>query len=159
MAIFPEPREDLFAEATAMPARGEFQIAGEPTLFFVGTRPQGALSLYCGDDPVLHFNRAGAVRRAFVAGEQLVAQGGRLIRRRRSPPGGRVTLEDEPLAAAANEALLRFLEERLRRLGLALADEQLQWQRVTAAGDLAGPLKQLLEKHAEKLFVADAPRQ
>jgi hypothetical protein len=159
MAIFPEPREDLFAEATAMPTRGEFQIEGETTCYFVGIRANGALSLYCDDAPVLHFNREGALRRAFVAGDQFGAQGGRLIRRRRSPPGGQVTLEDEPLDPAANTTLQQALQARLRRLAVAFQRAQVRWQRVTAAGELQDRLEPLLEKHAEKLFVADAPRQ
>lgn len=156
MAIFPEPREDLIAEATAMPERGEFRLAPDAPLMFVGFRRSGAASLYFDQDPVLHFNAQQRLRRLFCEGQQWIAQGGHLVRRNRSGPGGRVTNMDLPVSAAEEAAVLDDLSRRLQQCSQVLAGGAVVWGRTTVPAEtLQKRLESVLEINTPKILVAD----
>lgn len=159
MAIFPEPREDLLVEATAMPRRGEFRLAGSEAICFIGFRPDEAASIYFGDGPVLHFNAQRQLRRLFFDDQQFVAQQGRLVRRRRSGPGGRVTNTDTDLSEAEASQLMTALSGRWDALAEAVRCQKLIWLRTMVAADLLRtPLEKLLEANQPNIFVADDSR-
>jgi hypothetical protein len=68
MAKHEENREDLIREAVALPDRVELSVTGfdEPTT--IGFRPNSAMSIFIGQDPVYQFDPDARLRRAFVGG-------------------------------------------------------------------------------------------
>ncbi|MEM1061455.1 MAG: hypothetical protein AAF532_11275 [Planctomycetota bacterium] len=66
--------EDVMAEAKALSPRAEFPIPGEPDVT-VGLFRDGRVAIYCGDDPVFQLDPDGRLRRAFVGGKLLRAEG------------------------------------------------------------------------------------
>jgi hypothetical protein len=79
MARSPSDREDLLREATALLARGEIALVGQPEPVVAGFRRDGAASFYFGSDPVVQFDLALRVRRGFYHGDLLKAEQGRLV--------------------------------------------------------------------------------
>ncbi|MCA9263054.1 MAG: hypothetical protein KDA60_04375 [Planctomycetales bacterium] len=73
-------REDIMREATALVERAEFQIAGSSVVYIVGFRRNGALSLFCDEDPVFQFTSAHELRRGYWNGTLIKAEVGRLVR-------------------------------------------------------------------------------
>jgi len=87
MARSESDREDLLAEATAMPRRAEFAIPFQAKPIVAGFRSTGELSIYFGSDPVFHFDAVGRLRRAFCDNDLYRSQGSTLARlvRHRTP--------------------------------------------------------------------------
>lgn len=71
-------REDLLQETMAYPRRGLLTLDEPIGWVLIGERQQGAISIYCGTDPVFQFNRDGYLRRAFWQGTKWAAASGRL---------------------------------------------------------------------------------
>ncbi len=84
MARSPERREDLVRDATAMTARAEWQIPGDPEPCVIGFRPTGEASIYFGEQPVLHFTAEGKIKRLFFDDRQWIAFPDGLKRRERA---------------------------------------------------------------------------
>ncbi len=81
MARLVEEREDLLRDASALVPRIELHtsIHGQRCEVFAGFRKENALSLYFDTEPVYHFNSRGELRRAFVDGQLIKAQEGKLV--------------------------------------------------------------------------------
>jgi hypothetical protein len=83
MARHEAEREDLLAEARALVDRAEYQVPGEEQPVVAGFRANGAMSLYFGEDPALHWNSQGELRRAYTGGLLYKAEHGQLVSLRR----------------------------------------------------------------------------
>ena len=68
MAQHEDDREDLMREAVALPHRVELSVNGFESLITIGFRPNSAMSIFIGQDPVYQFDPEGRLRRAFVDG-------------------------------------------------------------------------------------------
>lgn len=68
MARYEDDREDLIREAVALPNRVELSVAGFDELITIGFRPNSAMSIFIGQDPVYQFDAESRLRRAFVGG-------------------------------------------------------------------------------------------
>jgi len=147
MARSPERREDLIGEATAMPARGEVHWKGEAEACVIGFRPTGAASVYFGEQPVLHFDPAGKLRRLFHQDQQILGVGGTLQVRRRLGEGARMSGELCPLSPPEADALRKMLEPRLRGLLEAIVSGDAVWGRTTVdAAELDRRIARLAEQ-------------
>ncbi len=131
MARSPHRREDLLAEATAMTARGEFCWEGEAEECVIGFRDSGAASIYFGEQPVLHFDPRGRLRRMFHQDQQILACNGHLQWRKRAGEGARMEGRLEPLDPGFESRLLGELSDRLARLLAAVAAGDVRWGRTT----------------------------
>lgn len=116
-------REDLMRDAIALTPRLRIVrregSAPQPAEIVAGFRGD-AVSVYFGEDPVYHFNSSGRLRRAFVDGRFVKAEGGRLatLTRRQSPTES--TLLRRDLAPQEEAALLTEAKARLEALRAAL---------------------------------------
>jgi hypothetical protein len=121
MAQREQDREDLLGTASALVERIELQFdPREPTLV-AGFRRDGALSLYFGSDPVYQFNAAGQLRRAFVGGQVIKADQGRLASLTRRRGSGAVDLVRHDLSGDESAAFLAELRGRLGTLRRSLS--------------------------------------
>jgi hypothetical protein len=121
MARQESEREDLLREATAFRERVELRSDRSAVgVVFVGFRADGGASFYFGGDPVFHFNSNRELRRAYVDGELLKADKGKLVAMRRTRQQGQVQLTSRTLSTVENEELLAAVERRLDRLRAAL---------------------------------------
>lgn len=121
MAREESDREDLLREAVALVERAELRVADEPEHVTAGYRANGALSLFFGPDPVWQFNAAGELRRGYLAGKLLKAEGGRLVEMTRERTAESTRLLSRSLAADEQQAVLREAERRIGKLHAALA--------------------------------------
>ena len=143
MARSPHRREDLLAEATAMTERGELNWEGEPELCVIGFRPTGAASIYFGEQPVLHFDPRGRLRRMFHQDQQILAINGHLQWRKRAGEGTRMEGVLEPLPESMEAELLRAASQRVANLLAAIESGAVRWGRTTV------PVEQLSSRVIE----------
>ena len=120
MAREEHEREDMLAEATAFVERAEVTLVDGGGAVFFGFRHDGAASVYFGGEPVYHFNSRGELRRAFVDGAIIKAEGGRLVRLRRERPCGSVRLMRYELTDQELHQFLSQLHEKFNILRTAL---------------------------------------
>lgn len=154
MARSPQRREDLVGEATAMPLRGEIIWQAEPEPCVIGFRASGAASVYFGEQPVLHFDAGGRLRRLFDQDQQFVAQRGTLMLRKRVGPGHRLLADLHPLPPERQRQWLIELGQRLRRLLQAVLSGQATWGRTSCpAPALTAPIELLFKQTEEVIIV------
>ncbi len=115
-------REDLIRVATAFHSRAEWRIPGEPDVVFLGLKRDGSWSIYCGQDPVYHFNANGQLRRAYVGGFLFRTQGTTLARLHRDRSDLETTLVRSDLNAADLAAFLEAMDHRLARAAQSLTE-------------------------------------
>jgi hypothetical protein len=120
MARHEVDREDLMAEATALRQRAELVLEGHCEAIVAGFRADGHWSLYFGDDPVYHFDAAGCLRRAFVAGDLYRSQGQTLARLNRLRTDQAVELVRRDLEPGEVEQFLSRMTDLLTELKIAL---------------------------------------
>lgn len=152
-------REDLLRDAKALTPRALLRVefAGAPVEVFAGFRGE-SLSLYFGDDPVLHFNARGELRRAFIADRLLKAERGRLASLERRRSAAEVVLAREELDAARQDRLLTDVARQLGELRSAMADGR--WRlvgQVPEGGDAVARLRSWLDEH-RTIVAAKSPR-
>ena len=126
MALSELEREDLLRDGRAMPIRGEIHV--DSSVWLVGFRPQGQVSLYAGADLVFQFNVAGELRRVFVAGERLAAENGRLQRLQTRDRGQRLQLVREPLTDQEQQTVHSQLVCCLRQLESLAKQQAMPWR-------------------------------
>lgn len=119
MARQESDREDLLREATALVERVEL-VCGASETIVIGFRAEGSGSIYFGQDPALHFNPRSELRRAFVDGELIKAEGGRLVSLTRERTAASVNLMRREWDEPTTHAFLERVVERLTRLGSCL---------------------------------------
>ena len=107
MAREEHPREDLLRDARNISPRVQVRLAlpvdAEPV--FCGFRGD-AISFYFGEDPVYQFNPRGELRRAFVNGQLIKAEGGELIAMQRERTATSSTLASRHLSPQERVQLL-----------------------------------------------------
>lgn len=157
MAREEQDREDLLRDAKGLAIRAELWLdsAAEPVV--VGFRGDAA-SLYFGADPVYHFNAQHALRRAFVGGELLKAERGRLIRLRRSRTPRQVSLLARELSAAETEAFLDVMHSRIQQVRLAIENNNYRVGRTVPSTEAAmNKLSQWLAAWPARPQIAETP--
>jgi hypothetical protein len=130
MAREESSREDLLREATALVERIELvrRNIGRTTpatnassgRVVAGFRPDGALSIFFGEDPVYQFTAAGELRRAYCDGVLLKAVRGRLATLQRVRTQQEVQLVRHELSEAAEAAFVARMAGYLRELASSL---------------------------------------
>jgi hypothetical protein len=107
-------------EAVALARRIELRLPEEPAAIVVGFRTQDAVSVFFGEDPVVHFNARGELRRGYFAGRLIKADQGRLaaLTRRRTEQETQLVRCD--LKFDETEALVDEIHRRLLRLRNAM---------------------------------------
>jgi hypothetical protein len=158
MARHETDREDLLREATALVQRSEFVLPGEMEPVVIGFRAGGAASVFCGADPVYHFNSVGELRRAYVGGLLYKAEHGRLVELRRERGPDRVQLLRRDLSTQECD---HFAQQALARLrGINTQFQSGNWQlrgQVPATGDVMGRIRTWLDGLPERLAIAELP--
>jgi hypothetical protein len=160
MARHEAEREDLLAEARALVDRAEYQVPGLEPPLVAGFRRNGALSLFFGEDPALHWNSQGELRRAYAGGLLYKAEQGRLVALRRERTAQVTALVRHVLTDEEQRQFLDEQKARLLELRKKLDQRQVQLlreQRVTA-GELAERIRALLHLVADQLPVAQCAR-
>lgn len=159
MAREESDREDLLREAVALVERVELRVADEPEHFTAGYRANGALSLFFGPDPVWQFNAAGELRRGYLAGKLLKADGGRLVEMARERTAEETRLLSRPLALDEQQSVLREAERRIGKLHAALAAGEYEVVgQVPAECDVTARLLASLATLQSGFTVAQSPR-
>ena len=113
-------REDLLRDATALVERELFRIAGWSDPLLIGFRKSGCLSLFCGEDPALHFNSASELRRAFFQQQRLAVAHGQLVILQRKTACQQMRFVSQPLSADQTEELCQALAATIRDIQRAL---------------------------------------
>jgi hypothetical protein len=114
-------REDLLRDAKGLRPRAMVatDLGCGPVELFVGFRG-ASLSLYFGQDWVVHFNDRGELRRAYIDPELIKAVEGQLTAMRRQRSERESDLVSRVLDAREQSALIVELETRLEALAQSL---------------------------------------
>jgi len=159
MAREEHEREDLLAEATALVDRVEIAVEGFDEHLVVGFRRDGAASVYFGEDPALHFNSRGELRRAYAAGRLYKAERGRLVALTRERSDAEVALVRHELDVADTAAFLQSVTDRLVALRTAFANSAVQTVgQVPADRDVPGRVVAWLSQLVLPPAIAASPR-
>ncbi len=155
-------REDLLAEATALVERIGIRLIASGSSsdeVFVGFRRDGSASVYFAAAPVYQFNRAGELRRAFVADKLYKAVRGRLIELTRHRTAAEVALQERELSPHETAALLDELTAWLNQLRSALAAGRYEaLGQVPADVDVLARVKYWLAQQPLPPRIAASPR-
>jgi hypothetical protein len=158
MARTEQDREDLLREATALVERVELQVAGSAGPIVAGFRRDQSLALYFGGDPVYQFNSAGALRRAFLAGQMYKAENGRLIRLVRERSADTTQLTRTELSNEEQTIALARVSSHLGRLQDTLLEHRyVVVGQVPADSDIVAKLQAALSALPQPLIVAERP--
>lgn len=151
-------REDLLREATALVDRAELTVNGETEPVVVGFRRDGAASFYFGADPVFQFNVRGELRRGYLGGRLLKADGGRLVEMSRERTDAATMLLSRPIGDAESDSIVSFARERLAMLSSALRAGQFSVVgQVSVDGRVVQRALDWLEAMPARLHVAARP--
>jgi hypothetical protein len=156
MAREASQREDSLREATALVERVEISPPDADAVV-VGFRPDGAFSVFFGEDPAYHFNAAGELRRAYCGGLLYKATGGQLASLRRERTEHETRLVRHELTPAEQDAFLAALGDRLRMMAsqFAAGDFTVTGQ-VPQDADVLGRVRAWLGEHRD-VEVASRP--
>jgi hypothetical protein len=161
MARREAPREDLLREATALVDRIELTLPGRDASVVVGFRKDGCASIYFGEDPALHFNSRGHLRRAYDDGRLLKAERGQLVELTRRRTSDEVQLLRRPWPVEETRAFLTALGEQLTQLRGQLLDRQYRVvgmvSTAASADILIGRIVEWLEPRGTTLEIARQP--
>lgn len=151
-------REDLLAEAVALVERVELALAPRGERVFCGFRSIGCASFYFGGDPAYHFNTAGELRRAFVAGQLIRADDRTLVRLERRRTADATQLAAQALTAGEQATFLADAARRLAELRVALETAAYQTiGEVPAGAGVGARVCRWLQEHAGGIRVARIP--
>lgn len=157
MAKEERPREDLMRDAVAYKRRAEYCIADSEPVFF-GLRDNGGVSFYFGEDPVLHFNSKGELRRAYFQNDLYKAEDGRLVRMTRERSAGASTLVSKMLTADAQSMFLSCHRDDLHNFAMTVGTPGVKADRVVPADFDAGKaIYDYVTSLPNPLRVADSP--
>ena len=116
MAREEHPKEDLIGQAVGLTNRAEYQIEGFEEPVVIGFRSTKAASLFFGEEPVYHWNEAGALRRAYVDGKLIKAERRQLVSLSKRRDDGKVQMIRHELSGEEQDAFLMELQARLNRM-------------------------------------------
>jgi hypothetical protein len=156
MARHEAEREDLLAEARALVDRAEYAVPGLAQPLVGGFRANGAMSLFFGEDPALHWNSQGELRRAYAGGMLYKAEQGRLVALRRERRETETALvrhvfSDDELRQFQDELRVRLL---LLRTQFDEGTIQLLRETRITPGELAERIRAILHLVADQLLIA-----
>ncbi|MBL8850817.1 MAG: hypothetical protein JNG89_14140 [Planctomycetaceae bacterium] len=126
MARHEENREDLFAEATALTTRFEFESWDESEVIVAGRRANGAWSIYFGAEPCYHFDPEGRLRRAFAFDYLYRTQGNTLARLKRVRSDDEVVLQRTDLGSTDLGYFMRRLRAKVYVLLYSLNNNSME---------------------------------
>ncbi len=162
MSRYEAEREDMLVEARALVDRAEYQAPGYEQPLVAGFRANGALSLFFGEDPALHWNSQGELRRAYVGGLLYKAEHGRLVALQRERTVAETTLVRHELSddeqrqfQVTLKMLLLHLREKFDRGEVRLLREV---RSPAATGDLAVRIRAVLHLVSDQLPIAQNAR-
>jgi hypothetical protein len=160
MARHEAEREDLLAEARALVDRAEYQVPGQEDALVAGFRANGALSLFFGEDPALHWNSQGELRRAYAGGLLYKAEQGQLVALRRERSDQETALVRHLLSAEELQAFQETQRARLLQLRTQFDQGEVQLLRESrvSQGDLATRIRAMLHLVADQLPIAQHAR-
>ena len=159
MAHTPKESEDLLRDATALVARISLETDDWPDPVVIGFRPNGAASLFFGEDPVYQFNRNDELRRSYWHGQRIKAKHGRLISLVRKPHGAQLRFIDCDLGERQTACCVADLIERLGQLRAALASRSIRViDEVPAQTELLARIRGWLDALPPVPVIADSPR-
>lgn len=134
MARHESDREDLFAELAALSPRVELQEPASGRTVCAGRKEStGGWSLYLTPDEVYHFDAAGRLRRAYVAGFLYRSEGDTLARLRRERTAAETALLRQDLDPDALHAFLATMRSAISTLLDDLQKNRLEILRVSPA--------------------------
>jgi hypothetical protein len=140
-------REDMFAEATALTTRIEFEAWDEPGTIVAGCRANGAWSIYFGAEPCYHFDLDGRLRRAFAMGYLYRTQGDTLARLQRVRTGDEVVLQRSDLRPTDLGYFMRRMNAKVAVLMYLLKEDNIECLRMFPEdADVITMLKEALMK-------------
>ncbi len=156
MARHESEREDLLAEARALVDRAEYQVPGQEHVLVAGFRTNGALSLFFGEDPALHWNSQGELRRAYADGLLYKAEQGQLVALRRERNDKETALVRHVLSADELHAFQEVQRARLLALRTQFDQGQVQLLRESRVtdSDLTVRIRAMLHLVADQLPIA-----
>jgi hypothetical protein len=145
-------------EATALVERVELRFDGYDEPVVVGFRRDGSASLYFGADPVYQFNSACQLRRAYLEGLLVKAEGGRLASLRRERGANEVVLAHARLSDTETDAIVERLRRCLQDLNLALKSGSYRViGQVPADTDIISRVANWLAALGERIEIANRP--
>jgi hypothetical protein len=152
-------REDMLAEAKALVERASLKLPGYDEEVFVGFRRDGSASFYFGPESVYQVTSSGRLRRAFVDGLLYKAEHGRLVALRRRRTEAMVELVRHELSAGEERNLVNAVRLHLDALREALHGDTFELVgQFPDTTDVAGRVRQFLERFAGPLAIAASPR-
>ncbi len=129
-------REDLLAEGVNLPERGRVTESKTGREWLIGWRDRTAVSLFDGVDPVFQFNRSGQLRRVFLDGQKLAADGGQLTRlTRQSDSAVRMAHDAHVLSTEQRDRVLQCFTASATELEHVLIGGQVRIETVGIAPD------------------------
>lgn len=134
MARESEDREDLLADATGLPVRGELSVAAKGTVI-VGFRGDRSASWFFGADPVFQFDPQHRLRRIYCDGVKYAVAGGVIVRLVQTPSNGRIQLTKEPLSEAEAAQLMQRWQSGIATVRDAIETNTHRW--IGASVDIA----------------------
>lgn len=151
-------REDLLREATALVERIELILPGygsssEPNHLagqhvVAGFRPDGALSVFFGEDPVYQFNAVAELRRAYRGGLLFKAVRGRLVSLERIRHLDRIELRSRDLSDTQQADFVKQMADHLHELAHQLGRKGIEIVgQVPADADVRGRVRSWLARH------------
>lgn len=158
MAKQEQDREDLLGEATALVRRIELSLPGDDDAWVIGFRRDGAASVYIGADPVLQFNAANQLRRAYIGGKLVKAERGQLVwleRRRTETESQLVRREFTEPEQAATIMMIRDHLSRLREQ--IVGGDARVVQEVPKETAVTGDVVRWLDSMPDELTIASRP--
>ncbi len=159
MARREQPREDLLAEATALAERIELALPDRPDHVVVGFRRDGAASVYFGEDPAYHFNSAGELRRAFLDGQLIKAEKGKLVALQRRRSDTTVALLSHECDASQAARICEECQHRLQELERRLVAEQFEIVgQIPSTADVLGRARAWATAIIAGFAIAQSPR-
>ncbi|KLU02876.1 hypothetical protein RISK_005172 [Rhodopirellula islandica] len=122
MARETHDREDLLVEGVNLPERARLRHSASGREWVIGWRKGGGPAIYDGPDRVYQFNRDNQLRRVYLEGSKLAAQGGKLCELKRPEPSPtddriqKVQLIWQPIDSASQQNILQQWAETRQQL-------------------------------------------
>ncbi len=150
-------REDILREATALVQRIELQLPGEAPVV-AGFRRNGSLSIFFDADPVYQFNADCQLRRIYLNGKLVKAEGGQLVSLRRERRDKKTVLWRTELPATETAVIVQQMHKRLRTFRKQLRDGAFRINgQIPPDEDISAKLAAWLDALPQPVEIAAAP--
>ena len=143
--------EDLLRDGRNMPQRAATMIGD--TRVVVGIRPQGQVSVYCGQEPVYQFNQAGELRRVYHLGQRYAAHQGKLMVLKNADSTAKLSFDLEP----AGDKLVSELKEMFETWWAKIIRTKTWEVAGTSSGEFSRRLLQWQEMRPQPIVIANDP--